>query len=121
MAKFDDLIADQVKAVVLNHLALAVYDPGVLRRSRAPVKSFEPDFVDVLDEDDGTQLAVVSGPVRLGEATWDWDSYLRIKVSLQSHSSSGDIIKPESLKAAYIIVSDEATGNCKEVIAIANT
>jgi len=118
---FEEAIEQAVTKYILNTLRIGLYDPATPRRKRLPVVSFA---VEVLDYTDGEipLLVTAAGPVVLAGENGDRVEN-HLKVILPVEMADGQkfvVLKNDAIRAAYIVVTDEELGTCKEVAALAN-
>lgn len=118
---FEKAIEQVVTEYVLKTLPIGLYDPTVPRRKSLPVVSFA---VEVLDYTDGENplLVTAAGPVVLeGENGNRFENYLKIILPVEATDGQKfAALKNDAIRAAYVVVTDEELGTCKEVAALAN-
>lgn len=117
---FAESLSPAISRLVKEELPLAVYDPNQPRRTRVPVASFAIEFLEK-DEIDGRLLACVAGPVVLETPQGPWENHLRLYVPLEQDGLAYRISNPQDIRAAYVVITDEEVGTCKETAALANT
>lgn len=118
--KFAESLSPAISRFVLEELPLAVYDPNQPRRTRVPVASFAIEFLEK-DEIDGRLLACTAGPVVLDTPQGPWENHLRLYIPIEQDGPSYRIGNPQDIRAAYVVITDEEAGTCKETAALANT
>lgn len=106
-----------IRDFVLTEATLAIYDPMQTRRAAVPVVSFD---IELLEFDAETSIAHAAGPVVLRGEDCEVEQYLRISVPVKLIGKTCSIPKTPSVRAAYIVVTDESIGACKETLALAN-
>lgn len=117
---FAESLSPAISRLVLEELPLAVYDPNQPRRVRVPVASFTIELLEK-DEIDGRHLACAAGPIVLDTPEGPRENHLRLYIPLAQDGSSWRIGDPQDIRAAYVVVTDEEVGACKETAALANT
>ncbi len=116
---FAESLSPAISRLVLEELPLAVYDPNQPRRVRVPVASFTIELLEK-EEIDGRLLTCAAGPVVLETPQGSWESHLRLYVPIEQDASSWRIGNPQDIRAAYVVITDEELGTCKETAALAN-
>jgi len=109
-----------ISRLVLEKLPLAVYDPNQPRRVRVPVSSFTIEMLE-FEQDEHRVVACAAGPVILDTPNGPWENHLRLYVPLESDGQTCRITNPQDVRAAYVVVTDEEIGTCKETAALANS
>jgi len=117
--EFEEEAESLIRDFVLNDLHLAVYDPGLFRRPRVPVVSFDVELLEVSDDSEKLILTV-AGPVVLKTEKGLWENHLRLTVPVERQQESLRIGDVAEVRAVYIVETDEVLGTCKETAALAN-
>ena len=112
MPEIEDRAETVLHDYVTTKVGLGIYDPITPRRSRIPVVSFEVELLEI--EEDLT--VHVAGPVVLRTENGDVGKYLRLSAIL---TPEGEIAENAAIRAAYIEVTSEENGACKETAALA--
>ncbi len=116
---FAESASPVISRFVQDELPLAVYDPNQPRRVRVPVTSFAIELLE-REEIDGRLVACAAGPVVLETPEGPWENHLRLYVPLQPDGSSYRIANAGDVRAAYVVITDDEMGTCKETAALAN-
>lgn len=104
-----------IRAYVLNHARLGIYDPAQPRRSPVEVAAFE---IELLEFDEETSTAHAAGPVTLRTGEGETSPFLRVSIAV---GADGQVPEDAELRAVYIVETNPDNGACKETAALANT
>lgn len=93
------------------------YDPGAPRRKRLPIVSFAVEMLDYADGENPL-LITAAGPVVLeGESGDRFENYLKVILPVEMLDGQKCSVLES---AAFVVVTDNELGTCKEVAAMAN-
>jgi len=112
-----DTASAAIHSFVITRAQLALYDPLQSRRPKLAVHSFTLEFLE-LDEDAHTAHA--AGPVVLDSENGPVERHLKLSVPFIVEDGHFTIPYAADYRAAYVEITNPATGACKESLALAN-